>query len=105
MIGIFWNIRGLGQKGKLQCLSDLVGKYKPDFLGFQEIKRETLSDSFHNALAGSSVYDWHILPAVGSAGGILVGTKSNLFEVLSVSNKKYCIITTLKTKLMVSAGI
>ena len=94
----FWNIRGLGQKGKLQCLSDLVNKYKPDFLGFQEIKRETLSDSFLNALAGSTAYEWHMLPAVGSAGGILVGTKTNLFEVLSVSCKKYCIIITLKNK-------
>ena len=71
MIGIFWNIRGLGQKGKLQCLSDLVNKYKPDFLGFQEIKRETLSDSFLNALASSIAYDWHMLPAVGSSGGSL----------------------------------
>ena len=39
-----------------------------------------------------------MLLAVGSAGGILVGTKSNLFEVLSVSSKNYCIITTLKNK-------
>ena len=42
MIGVFWNIRGLGEHGKLQCLRDFINNNLEDFVGFFETKREVI---------------------------------------------------------------
>jgi exonuclease III len=39
MIGATWNVRGLNQRGKLQCITDFVLGNKLDFVGFQETKK------------------------------------------------------------------
>ena len=69
MIGLVWNIRGLGQPGKIQCLCDTISKANPDFIGFQETKRELISEGFLKAIDRANNFDWHYLPAVNTAGG------------------------------------
>jgi len=71
MIGAFWNIRGLNKEGRLQCITDFVKDNHLDFVGLQETKKESFQDSFLNYV--NSGFCWHCLPAVGTAGGILVG--------------------------------
>jgi exonuclease III len=41
MIGAFWNVRSLNKEGRLQCLADFVKDNNLDFVGFQEIKKES----------------------------------------------------------------
>ena len=50
MIGLIWNIRGLGQHDKIQCLCDTIAKSDPDFIGFQETKKENISKGFLKAI-------------------------------------------------------
>ena len=50
MIGLIWNIRGLGQPGKIQCLCDTIAKSNPDFIGFQETKKELISEGLLKAI-------------------------------------------------------
>jgi hypothetical protein len=65
-----------------------------DFVGVQETKKNELSETTLN------IFDNHmtskILPAKGSAGGILVGFKSPTFEVLSWQCFDYCVIVVVK---------
>jgi hypothetical protein len=68
MIGLFWNIRGLGLPGRTPALVD--------FLGVMETKKENLSEGYLRSLTGNTPFKWHHLPAEGSAGGILVGANS-----------------------------
>lgn len=98
MIGIFWNIRGLGRNGKLQCLSDLICKYEPDFIGFQETKREQISEGFLKTISGSINFAWHILPANNTASGILLGLNEDSFDWIGCIFKTYRLIATIRNK-------
>ena len=98
MMGLVWNIRGLGQPGKIQCLGDVICNNHVDFLCFFETKRENIDTHILKSMSDSEVFDWHYLPAINTAGGILVGLKGDLFETIGFVNKKFCIVATLRIK-------
>ena len=50
MIGLIWNIRGLGQHGKIHCLCDTIAKSDPEFIGFQETNKENTFEGFLKAI-------------------------------------------------------
>jgi hypothetical protein len=90
MIGCFWNRRGFGKIGRGQSIADVLSTHKIDFVGFQETKKELISNSFLKTISGNVDFNWHYLPAKGSAGGILVGFKAALFDILKISIHDYC---------------
>jgi hypothetical protein len=96
MIGCFWNPRGFGKPGRSKTIADVINNNKIDFVGFQETKKEQISNSFLKAISGSCDFNWHYLPAKGTAGGILVGFKADLFEVLDYNMHDYCVTTVVK---------
>ena len=98
MIGLIWNIRGLGQPGKIQCLCHIIAKTNPDFIGFQETKKELISEGLLKAADRQNQFTWHFLPALNTAGGILVGFTSDMFEVIGFINKKFGVVSTIKSK-------
>jgi hypothetical protein len=51
-------------------------------LGFQETKKAQFSNFFLKNLLANRNFAWNHLPAVGSAGGIMVGVNCDLFEVV-----------------------
>ena len=79
MKGATWNNRVLNKRGKLQCTTDFINANKLDFVSFQETKKESFDDSF--LTYANKDFVWHCLPAIGTAGGILVGLNSRKFEV------------------------
>ena len=82
MIGSFWNIRGLGQHGKLQCLGDFLNNHKVDFVGFFETKKENIHSHTLNSIASGTNFSWHVLPANKTVGGIFVGLKKAFMRSL-----------------------
>ena len=93
MIGAFWNIRGMGQTGKSQCLSDFISNNHVDFVCFFETNKENIDSHVNKYISGKEDFAWHNLPEVRTAGGVLVGLKNDLFEVIGFINKKICIVT------------
>lgn len=87
MIGLIWNIRGLGQPGKVQCHSDTIAKSNTDFIGFQETKREFIYEGFLKAIDRTSSFIWHFFPSINITGGILVSLQKDIFEVVDFANK------------------
>jgi hypothetical protein len=83
MRGIFWNVRGLNQPRRSLNVQQLIRYNRVDFIGIQEIKKEVLHPSFLNNLSSPISFTWHFLPAVGTAGGILIGFRD---DTLLVSN-------------------
>jgi hypothetical protein len=97
MIGCLWNPRGFGKPGRSKSIADVLLNNKLDFVGFQETKKELVSKSFLKTISSPFEFDWHYLPAKGTPGGILVGFKSDLFEVISYSlHDYYCVSTVVK---------
>jgi hypothetical protein len=73
MIGTFLNSRGLNKPGRTRCVSDFIKMNKLEFVGLQETKKV----EFNANILGLIDIDlnWNYMPAVGTAGGILVGFK------------------------------
>ncbi|KAJ1264667.1 hypothetical protein BS78_08G017500 [Paspalum vaginatum] len=83
MIGLFWNIRGLGLYGRLPALVSRIRESGADFVCIVETKKSSFTEGYLKSLTGLVPFSWCFLPATGLAGGILVGAKSDNF-VLTV---------------------
>jgi len=94
MIGAFWNIRGLNKTGRLDCLKDFIDFNSLDFVGIQETKKDSFHPSFFADIGRN--FTWNFLPAVGTAGGILVGIKTHKFDILHWELNHYCVSVRVK---------
>ncbi|KAG2656080.1 hypothetical protein PVAP13_1KG057385 [Panicum virgatum] len=52
-----------------------------DIVGIMETKKESFTPGFLKSLTGLTPFVWSLLPARGSAGGILVGANSDMFTL------------------------
>lgn len=64
------------------------------FVGFQETKKQSFTEAF--LYSASSNFNW--LPAVGTAGGILVGFKESLFDIISWQINYFYVAAILRNK-------
>ena len=67
-----WNIRGGGSSLKRRAIKETICKANPDIIVLQETKREEVSKSFVGSIWRSRFKEWIVLPAIGTAGGILI---------------------------------
>ena len=67
-----WNIRGSGSPSKRRAIKEAICKANPDIVVLQETKREEVTRSCVGSILRSRFKEWLVLPAVGTAGGILV---------------------------------
>ena len=81
MIGLFWNIRGLGKIGRLPALVSHIKESHADIIGIMETEKENFTSGYLKSLTGLAPFDWTFLPASGSAGGILVGANSDCYTL------------------------
>jgi hypothetical protein len=89
MIGLFWNIRGLGLPGRVPALVEKIRSNHVDFVGVIETKKNTFSNGYLRALTGNIPFVCHSLPATGSEGGILVGANSEIFNITVGENLEF----------------
>ncbi|KAE8689425.1 hypothetical protein F3Y22_tig00110937pilonHSYRG00001 [Hibiscus syriacus] len=78
---ISWNIRGIRKKEKSRAVATMVRNYKPGILLIQETKLEKCSQAIRRRIGGSILNSWTVVPAVGSAGGLMVLWNDKDFEV------------------------
>ena len=84
MKDLFSNVRGTQKKKKN------LKNYRTDktkiiliLLASKKQKKETFHYKYLDCLACGKNFEWKWLPARGSAGGILLGSNLNCFEILS----------------------
>lgn len=63
-----------------------MNKTNASIIAFQETKKEVLSSTFLKSISNNKNFIWHHLPTKGTAGGVLVGVDSDIFEVLQWSS-------------------
>jgi hypothetical protein len=69
---------------KSRCIAwsyQLVKSNRIDLVGVQETNKENFHVSFLKNLIGPVVFSWNFLPAIGTAGGILPGTRDDALIV------------------------
>ena len=96
MIGATWNTRSLGRPGRKQAVADFILEHKIEFVGFQETKKEKIDTSYLNYISGRFLFNWFSLPANKTAGGILIGFRDDLFEVINTSFRNYCVVSLVR---------
>jgi hypothetical protein len=82
----------------MQAFTDLISDHKLDFIGLQEIK-EVVADSFLLSISGSFTFNWITLSVKKTAGGILVGLKDDLFEIISPSAGLFHVSVIIRNRL------
>jgi hypothetical protein len=77
----------MNKTGRLNCLADFVRDNKLDFVGIMETKKVALAGSSLGVVSRNVA--WHVVPAKGTVGGILVGLKESSFSMLSCQDFKF----------------
>ena len=72
MMILSWNVRGSGSLEKRRGIKTLICSVRPDIVVLQEVRRSKVDRSFVGSIWSSRFKEWIYLPALGSAGGILV---------------------------------
>jgi hypothetical protein len=98
MIGSIWNIRGFNNPVRVLQAIEFIQKHKPDFIGFSETKKEDFSPGFLDGLTKSGCFSWNKVPAVGTAGGILLGINEEKFEVVNWVTRKFSVCATVRNR-------
>ena len=96
MIGLIWNCRGVSKKGMSTFIKELLYDYHVDFVGLQETIKKNYSDKFFRQIDPGKAFSWHWLPAFGTAGGILIGVKDSLMEIIGCQNFKSCFTVVIR---------
>jgi len=98
MIGLFWNVRGLGKIGRLPALINRIRSTRADFVGIMETKRESFTPGYLRSLTGNLPFEWFYLPAKKYVGGILVGSNSDKFSATLISTLDFSVSIMLQDK-------
>lgn len=98
MIGLLWNIRGLGKDGRIIALTSRVRDCHVDFLGILETKKNNVSPGLLKSITNGIPFNWYHLGAKGSAGRILVGTNADRFNMVVVEVLKFSVSVMLTSK-------
>jgi exonuclease III len=98
MIGLFWNIRGLNGPIKCNKLKELIRANKPDFISISESKKEDFTPLQLEVFDSNSCFRWNWLPANNTAGGILIGIREDLFDIVCCDLHTYSVSCLLRNK-------
>ncbi|KAH7677378.1 RNA-directed DNA polymerase protein [Dioscorea alata] len=67
-----WNVRGLGRSSKRYLLKDVISTSHVDIVCLQESKLQELHCSTWRSIGGKCIDTFEFLPALGTAGGIII---------------------------------
>lgn len=98
VVGLCWNVRGLNKPEKLKAVGQLIRDTHADLVGFSESKKDSFSNFQLSIIDHQNNFSWHWLPANGTAGGVLVGIKQDLFDVVSVDILGFSVACLIKDK-------
>lgn len=98
LVALFWNVRGLNRPDKLRVVKQLIRDTHPDLVGFFESKKESFTSFQLFVLDPNEAFSWSWLPAKNTAGGILVGVKSDVFDILSIDILEFFVACLIRDK-------
>ena len=83
MKALFWNIRGFVTRGRRDQIKDLVRGDNIDLIGLIETFKSSFSPRELSSIAGADWFDWNFCPSSGHSGGILLGSKRDVFDFVA----------------------
>lgn len=96
---LIWNVRGPNDPIKVKKVSELIRVHHPAILALSETKKMDFSPSFLDSLVNYGNFCWHHLPAVGTAGGILMGVDLDIFAISGKNSGCFYISCDIRNKI------
>jgi exonuclease III len=84
-----WNIRGYGRSGRKTQIKELARKEGADVIFLQETICQDFTDQELRSLVNGEVFHWQWRSAVGYSGGMLLGVREDMFEVVSIDQGRF----------------
>lgn len=78
---LFWNIRGLGSKGRRSQLKNILQEHKVNCVCISETIKQNFTNREVLALGGGISFTWKWVPSQGRLGGLLIGLEDEVVEV------------------------
>lgn len=88
---ISWNVRGLGKQSKCFLVKDFLNLHHSDVCCLQESKLDGISQATWREIGGCRIDHFACVPAVGSAGGIIIGWNSSVLSGRVLSVGEFCL--------------
>jgi exonuclease III len=93
-----WNIRGMGQLGRINQLREFLTQERVDIIGIQETIKQEFSVRELNWISSNCCFQWNWISARGHSGGILLGVKEDSLEVENWETFNFAIKATIGNK-------
>src|ERR1044072_4193126 len=78
-----FNCRGVGSRVKWSAIRKMVGDEAVDMLLLQEIKVSQVDSKLCYSIWGDNHFEWKVLPAVNTSGGVLCIWRKQAFLLLN----------------------
>lgn len=78
---MFWNVRGLGTVHRRSYVKAHILQEDLDIVALQETIKQGFSDKELKEMSGVHDFHWIWSPAKGHSGGLILGYKTELFEL------------------------
>lgn len=97
MSTLFWNIRGLGTKGRKAQLKKILQEHQIKYVCISETIKQRFTNRELAALGGGLPFKWEWVPR-GHSRGLLMGVDEDFVEVSSVESSDHFQAMTLTQK-------
>jgi len=81
---LFWNVRGLGSRGRRAQLKKIIQDHQIRCLCISETIKQNFTNRELNAIGGGMPFTWEWIPARGHSGGLLMGIEEDFAEVIKI---------------------
>lgn len=98
MKGIFWNSRGLLDLAKYRYVAENIKEHNLDFVALLETRKNDVSKTNLDRLAGGADFVWHCLPPRGRSGGILLGINAAVMDLSLIVEGEFYVKFHLRNK-------
>jgi mannosylglycoprotein endo-beta-mannosidase len=86
---LFWNIRGLGSKGRRAQLKKIINEFRIGCVCISETIKQSFTNREVSALGGGPNFVWKWVPSQGLSGGLLVGVDDDICEISDYKDSNY----------------
>lgn len=101
---LFWNVRGLGSKGRKAQLKKVLQEHRISYVCLSDTMKQNFNNKELNALAGGVAFKWVWFPSRGHSGGLLMGVDEDLVEVKHVESGDHFQSMTLTQEMIILNG-
>lgn len=98
------DVKGLGNHKKNVSIKDIFCNHCPETISLQETKKRKVDTKCLSSVWGVYNKGWITLPSHGTAGGLLIAWKGDLYDLIATEYGSFCQLNYKKNNKATSGG-